>query len=78
MSGLTPLAHPMIGYAARQRRFEIRVFLLLDELPTKDDGPHLTEAAGFKAPETRLQPFSCQLEHGLSGLELSHTRGPGA
>ncbi|KAH3702417.1 hypothetical protein DPMN_077434 [Dreissena polymorpha] len=78
MSGLTPLAFPKIGYAARQRRFEIRVFLLLDELPTKDDEPYLPEAASFKAPETRLHPFSCRLEHGLPGLELSHTRRPGA
>jgi hypothetical protein len=33
--------------------------LLLDELPSKVDEPHLPEATGFEAPEDRLCPFSC-------------------
>ena len=37
--GLTPEAFPMTGYAARQQRFEVRVFLPLDELPYQVDKP---------------------------------------
>ena len=46
-----------MGIAVRQRRFVVRVFLLLDELPFKDDEPHLPEASGFEAPEYRLSPL---------------------
>ena len=59
-SELTSEAFPMNGYAARQRRFEIRVFLLLDELASQVVEPHLPEATGFKAPEIRPSPFPCQ------------------
>ena len=48
---------PGLGIAARQRRFEIRVFLPLDELPSKADKVHLPEAAGFKAPVIRPCPL---------------------
>ena len=34
-SRLTPEAFPGLYMAARQRRFEIKVFLLLDELPSQ-------------------------------------------
>ena len=46
-----------MGIAARQRRFVVRVFLLLDELPSKDDEPPLPEASGFEVPEYRLSPL---------------------
>ena len=46
-----------MGIAARQRSFVVRVFLLLDELPFKDDEPHLPKASGFEAPEYRLLPL---------------------
>ena len=59
-SGLTPEAFPVTGYAARQRRFEIRVFLPLAGLPSWVDEPQLPEASGFKAPGTRLHPYSHQ------------------
>jgi len=35
--------------AARQRRFYIRVYLLLDRLPSLVDEPYLPEASGFEA-----------------------------
>ena len=38
------------------------VFLPLDELPSRVVDPHLPEAAGFKAPETRLLPFLPSVE----------------
>ncbi|KAH3873139.1 hypothetical protein DPMN_036391 [Dreissena polymorpha] len=50
MSRLTSLAFLIDGYAARQRSFEIINFLLLDGLRTKDDEPHLSEAAGTRDP----------------------------
>ena len=59
-SGLTSEAVPMNGNAGRQRRFEITVFLPLDELPSQVVEPHLPEATGCKAPEIRPSPFSCQ------------------
>lgn len=54
--------------ATRQRRFEIRVFLLLDELPSKVDEPHLPEATGFKAPVVRLLPLLLLVETVPPGL----------
>ena len=60
-SRLTPEAFfPCLDMAVRQRRFKIRVFLLLDGLPSQSDELHLPKATDFKAPETRLQNFSCQ------------------
>ena len=53
-SGLTPL----LVLPARQRRFEISVYLHLDGLPVKVNEPRLPEATGFKAPITRLRPYS--------------------
>ena len=38
--------------ATRQQRFEIRVFLLIDGLPSKVYESHLSGAAGFKAPDS--------------------------
>jgi len=46
--------------AARQQRFEIRVFLPLDELPSQADEPHLPKATGFEVPVILPRPFSCQ------------------
>ena len=46
-----------MGIAAKQRRFVVRVFLRLDELPFKDGEPHLPEASGLEAPEYRLSPL---------------------
>ena len=76
-SGLTSKAFPMNGYAARQRRFEIRVFLPLDELPSQVVEPHLPEATGFKAPEIRPSPFSGQQKQFRRAYRLSHTSRPG-
>ena len=56
LSGFTPLAFPMGGYATRQRRFGIRVFLLLGELPSKVDEPHLPEATGLRRQWTAFAP----------------------
>ena len=36
----------------------LRVFLVLDELPSQADEPHLPKATGFKVPETYLHPFT--------------------
>ena len=41
------------------RGFEIRVFLLLDRLPTRADELYLPEAAGFRAPVIRLSSAKC-------------------
>ena len=46
----------MNGNAARQRRFEISVFLPLDELPSQVVEPHLPEATGCKAPVKAVPP----------------------
>ena len=52
LRGSTPdFSSGLTSEAARQRRFEIRVFIPLDELP---------EATGCKAPEIHPSPFSCQ------------------
>ena len=48
---------PGLGIAARQWMFEIRVFLTLDELPSKADKVHLPEATDFKAPVIRPCPL---------------------
>ena len=53
---LTPLAFPVVEYPARQRRFVIKVFLPLGELPSTAEEPHLPQATGFKAPDIRLPP----------------------
>ena len=37
--------------AERQRRFDIRVFLLLDGLSSRVNESHLPVVAGFKAPD---------------------------
>ena len=42
--------------AARQRRFETRVFFLLDELSSQTDEPHLPKALVFRCQVTRLHP----------------------
>ncbi|KAK3579304.1 hypothetical protein CHS0354_033388 [Potamilus streckersoni] len=55
----------------RQRRFEVRVYLLLDGLPPKVNGPHLPEASGFEALETRLQ----SLLRFVTGLEVQTSLG---
>ena len=49
-----PLLGPFPGMdmAARQRRFEIRVFLLLDELPSLVKESHIPGAAGCKATDS--------------------------
>ena len=68
-----------MGIAARQRRFVVRVFLLLDELPFKDDKPHLPEASGFEAPEYRLSPLVLSVKIAVSpDLQTNHSRRPGA
>lgn len=57
-SGLTPEAFPVKGYPTRQRTFEIRVYLLLDELTFHVDESHQPEATGSEAPVAYLQTFS--------------------
>ena len=71
--GFTPLASPRMGIATRQWRFEIRVFLLLDELPTKVDELHLAEATCFKAPVTHLSSLSPVSRNRFAGCRTNHT-----
>ncbi|KAH3839578.1 hypothetical protein DPMN_113010 [Dreissena polymorpha] len=66
MSSLIPLAFPINGYAGRQRSFEIRVFLFLDGLPTKDREPHLPEAKGARDPPATT---ILSVKNGLPGSE---------
>ena len=58
--GLLLKPFPRLDVAARQQRFEIRVFLLLDELPSQANKLHLPKATGFEAPGPCLCSFSCQ------------------
>ena len=59
--------------AARQRRFEIRVFLLLDELSSQTDEPHLPKALVFQAPGNPPSPLLLSVVAVPLGLYLSYT-----
>lgn len=66
-----------MSIAARQRRFQIGVYLLLDERPSKAYESHLSKATGFKVTVTRLHPFSFSPveKRGPPGLEAkSHVK----
>jgi len=50
-----------LGIVARQRRFEIRVFLLLDELSFQTNKPHLPKALVLRCLSVEAGPPSIYL-----------------
>ena len=61
--------------AARQRRFEITVFLLLDGPPSMLTSPTYPELLAFKTPDSPV-PLLLSVYAGTPGLE-SHASRPG-
>ena len=66
-----------MGVAARQRKFEIRVFLLLDGRPSQADEHKPPEAEVLRRQFHAFHPFSHRSKRFHQVQKLSPTRRPG-